>query len=273
MRRKMILCALLLASVTAFAQTGATVANSYRPRSSYDPGASLSNQGQQQSGVAAALQKINPQNKDYGQVIDQAKIAAIEETLDNFYWRSSMVLTVLLILAMMYIMWLLRERDLRLNISGDIVAQLYNGHVASRAKALETIEMHNKLARRYNAQTVELAKLREASTQKKPLAESKAGLDAAELLHAQRSKLAADLPTEEVSSAVASLDSTSDAVEGEEEEDATTENVKHLREQLQQSNAQIKAGEQKISNLRTQLARAHHSLEEARGKTPNRRPA
>jgi|GEM_PF-2092582 len=271
--KRLVLCALLLASVTTFAQTDATVTNRYRPRSSYDPGASLSSQEQQQSGVAAALQKINPQNKDYGQVIDQAKIAAIEETLDNFYWRSAMVLTVLLILAMMYIMWLLRERDLRLNISGDIVAQLYNGHVASRAKALETIAMHNKLARRYNAQTIELAKLREAGTQKEPLAESKAGLEAAELLHAQRSHSPADAPPEATSSAIAGSNPTSDVVEEDEQEESAAEDAEQLREQLRQSTAQIKAGEQKISNLRTQLARAHHSLEEARGKTPSRRQA
>lgn len=273
MVRKMVLCAVLLTPVLALGQTGVSATGGYRPRSSYDPGAALSNGRQQQSGVSAALQKINPRNTDYGQVIDQVKIAAIEETLDNFFWRSSMVLTVILMFAVLYIMWLLRQREVRINISSDIVAQLYNGHVASRAKALEAIDLHNKLVRRYNAQSVELTKLREASAQKESAAESKDGIEGAEIFHAQRSKLGADLPAEGTSSAVASPDSTPDAVEGEEEEEVATGDAEQLREQLRQSNAQIKAGEQKISNLRTQLARAHHSLEDARGKTPNRRPA
>jgi len=273
MMKKAILCALLLAPMLAFGQTGATTANGYLPRSLYDPGVAMEARASRQSGVAAALEKINPQNENYGQLIDQGKLAAIEETIDNFYWRSSMVLTVLLMLAIMYIMWLWRERDLRLSISGDILAQLYNSHVTSRAKALETIEMHNKLARRYNAQTVELAKLREASIQKAPPAESKAGLETAELLHAQRTKSTANVHKEETPSAIADPNSASDVVEEDECEAATTGNAEQLREQLRQSTAQIKAGEQKISNLRTQLARAHHSLEEARGKTPSRRQA
>lgn len=272
MTKKAILCALLLAPVLAFGQKGATTANGYLPRSSYDPGAGMEAKASRQSGVAAALRKINPRNENYGQLIEQGKLAAIEETIDNFYWRSSIVLTVLLILAVMYIMWLWRERDLRLSISGDIVAQLYNSHATSRAKALETIEMHNKLARRYNARTVELAALREANTQKEPPAESKAGLEAAELLHAQRAKSTVDVLEDRTPSARAGRNPNSHVVE-EDEREETTDNVEQLREQLRQSTAQITAGEQKISNLRTQLARAHHSLEEARGKAPSRRQA
>ena len=68
------------------------------------------------------------------------------------------MLCALLILSLAYICWLLRERAVRLNIAADIVAQLFNSHVRSRAKALEAIERHNQLAERYNAKCEELAR-------------------------------------------------------------------------------------------------------------------
>jgi hypothetical protein len=190
MKIKIILCALLLVPALTFGQAGTAGLGSNRPRSSYDPGAAGVAKSQQQSGVATALQKINPQDKDYGAMVEQGRIAAFEETLDNFYWRSCMVLTVLLMLATMYIVWLWRERELRLRISADIVAQLYNSHVAARAKAIETIEKHNQLVRRYNAQSVEIGAMREAITQKETSSGSKDGIEAADKLRSKPAKLA-----------------------------------------------------------------------------------
>ena len=79
-----------------------------------------------------------------------------------------MVLTVLLILAVMHIAWLWREREIRLRISGDIVSQLYNSYVTSRAKAMEMLDQHNKLARRYNATVEETATAKAEAEQKEP---------------------------------------------------------------------------------------------------------
>ena len=266
MRRTMILCALLLIPVLAFGQTSTSGVNTERPRRSYDPGASLSAKGQQQSGVAAALEKINPQDKDYGQVIDQARIALFEQTVEDFYWRSCMVLTVLLILSLMYIVWLWRERDLRLNISADIVAQLFNSHVASRAKALETIDKHNKLARRYNAKCLELTEAKEANAEKESLASSKDGMEAAEKLHSKPTK-----PTVQASDAETSQPAETDSGLNQRETqevlagEMSAGDISQLQDRLQQLTAQNRASEQKIANLRTQLGRAHHSLEDLRG--------
>jgi len=266
MRRKLVLCALLLAPVLAFGQPSTAGVNTERPRSSYDPGASLSAKGQQQSGVAAALEKINPQDKDYGQVIDQARIALFEQTVEDFYWRSCMVLTVLLILSLMYIVWLWRERDLRLNISADIVAQLFNSHVASRAKALETIDKHNKLARRYNAKCLELTEAKEANAEKESLASSKDGMEAAEKLHSKPTKPAVQVSEDETSQPAATDSGlkqreVQQVVVGE----MLAGDISQLQDRLQQLTAQNRASEQKIANLRTQLGRAHHSLEDLRG--------
>ena len=46
--------------------------------------------------------------------------------------------------------WLLRERQRRLAISANIVVQLFNAYVGSRAKALEVIGKYNALVERYN---------------------------------------------------------------------------------------------------------------------------
>lgn len=273
MKMRMIGCALVLAPILAFGQTGTEGVNTEPPRSSYDPGASLNAKGQQQSGVAAALQKVNPQDKDYGQLIDQWRIALFEQTVDDFYWRSCMVLTVLLSLALLYIVWLWRERDLRLNISADIVAQLFNSHVASRAKALETIDLHNKLARRYNAKCLELTEAKEANAEKKSLASSKDGMEAAEKLHSKPTKptvQASDDETFQPAETDSGLNQreTQEVLAGE----MSAGDISQLQDRLQQLTAQNRASEQKIANLRTQLGRAHHSLEDLRGNaSPSRK--
>src|ERR1700688_3175928 len=188
MKFKTVVWVLLLTPAIALGQAGNAGLGGNRPRSSYDPGAAGGAKGQQQSGVSAALQKINPQNKDYGAVIEHGRIAVFEQTAEDFYWWSCMILTVLLMLSTMYIVWLWRERDLRLSISGDIVAQLYNSHIAARAKAIEAIDKHNQLVRRYNAQSVDLAAMREVNTQKETSAGSKDGIEAADKLRSKRAK-------------------------------------------------------------------------------------
>ena len=243
-----------------------------QPRRPYDHAAFGTAKAQGQSGVAAALDKINPQNKDYGATVEQARIAAFEETVESFYWWSCIVLTLLLMTAVMYIVWLWRQRDLRLRVAGDVVAQLYNSHVAARARAIEAIEKHNQLVRRYNAQSVETAAMRGATAQKDAVAGAKDGLEAAEKLHAKPSKSASKTAPENQQSPLSS-----DApVEADVQEIAPgmlgTNDLTVLQEQLRQltaqNKAQQKASEQKIAQLRAQLGRAHHSLEEARSGAP-----
>ncbi len=261
MRKKAILCALLLAPLLAFGQTDTSTVNRERPRSSYDPGATAGTKGSPQSGVAAALQKINPQNKNYGQVIDDGKIAAIDETIESFYWWSCMVLTGLLIVAVAYIMWLWRERQIRLNISGDVVAQLYNSYIASRAKALETIEIHNKLARRYNAQSAEIARSKQISEQSEEKANRKSETVLVQNINSDGDEDTANSPQSEdvADSAAAKRTKKTDVQLAPAEQ--TGSDLAALVRTLQ---AQITAKDQKISNLRMQVNRAHSSLTEER---------
>jgi hypothetical protein len=57
----------------------------------------------------------------------------------------------------------LEEREMRLKVSADIVSQLYNSYVTARAKALDAIQAHNDLAKRYNAKLLEIAAIRVAN--------------------------------------------------------------------------------------------------------------
>jgi len=254
MRIRGFISALLLVPMLAYGQPGGL--NNNRPRSSYDPAAAGRPQAAQDGGISSALQKINPGDKDYGAVVQQAQIAAVEQTVEDFYWRSCMVLTVLLILTVMYIAWLWREREIRLRISGDIVSQLYNSYVTSRAKAMEMIEQHNKLARRYNAKVEEIATAKAEAEQKEKEQENKAS-------RKDEKKIVQDLQggeegiAEQPTAAVPVPNNGESFIPESENTADWTVVVKTLK-------AQIIAKDQKITNLRAQINRAHSSLAEER---------
>ena len=114
-------------------------------RSSYDPMARGTGNGQPQGIVETTLAGVNPQNKDYGVTVGDWRKEVFENTIGRIYFWSLVVLSLGLGCSLMANGWLLRERERRLNISADIVAQLYNAYVGSRAKALEVIGKHNAL--------------------------------------------------------------------------------------------------------------------------------
>ena len=272
MKIKSVFLAVVLTPFLAIAQGPRAGLGADRPHSSYDPGAVGAEKTKQKSGVAAALGKINPQNKDYGAVLEQDRIVAFEETVGDLYWWSCIVLTLLLMVAVIYIVYLWRQRDLRLRIAGDILAQLYNSHVASRSRAVETIEKHNQLVRRYNAQLIEIANLRAASAQKETATGANDGLEAAEKLRAKPSTSASKrLPENQPVPLANSAPVGASAPESEPGIAAANDTAvfqEQLRQLTAQNKAQLKASEQKIAQLRAQLGRAHHSLEEARSAAP-----
>ena len=257
MRTKLLICILLLAPALVSAQTGTAAMEKEMSRSSYDPAARTGSRGGQKSAVESTLQRINPQNKDYGQVVEAGRIAVIEETVENVYWWSILGLAAIVILCLACICWLVRERQVRLNISADIVAQLYNSHVVSRTKAFDAIDRHNKLADRYNAKCEELAVALSATAEKERRRAKRREIDTA-------SKLAEDPPTgEETAIHVPSGRSGGETVDEENADDGkivdedSEKEVTRLSELVRTLQAQSKAQNQKISNLRGQLNRAH----------------
>lgn len=272
--------ALALASpaAAAFGQQTAGPLITPRPRSSYDPGAKAGAPADTTSAVEKALHAVNPQDKDYGAAFDSVRLAAIEETVQNVLWWADVVLMAGFTLSMAGNLWQHRRSEDRLRISSAIVAQLYNSHIASRAKALEAIAKHNQLADMYNAKCDELTRL----SQQKETNEAKKGRQ-------EETKLAQDLrPAADKTQSTEQASARSVGDQGPRKAGQKGGNtgggtqdgddlVTHLRaqlatkdEQLAAKDVQIGAKDQKIQNLRTQINRAHVSLTEEREGRPVR---
>jgi hypothetical protein len=147
------------------------------PRSSYDP-AARNCTPEPESGIAKAVTRINPDDVNYGGLLAEWRIAAVEETIESVYWSSILLLLFALLLLMAYTAWLLRQRDTRLRISGAVLAQVWNAHIHARAKAIETIRLHNQWVEIVDQQTASSAALPATSGEKTaPAASTSAGLD------------------------------------------------------------------------------------------------
>ena len=93
---------------------------------------------------------VNPHDTDYGQVIEGWRKEIFENTIGEIYFWAVMVLGTGFGCALIGCGWLRRERERRLAISADIVTQLFNAYIGSRAKSLELIAKYNGLVERYN---------------------------------------------------------------------------------------------------------------------------
>ena len=102
-------------------------------RASYDPMArGKSSSGQPKGIVETTLAGVNPHNTDYGAVVEDWRKEIFENTLHKFYFWALIGMTAVLGTSLMANGWLLRDRERRLAITADIVAQLYNAYVTAR---------------------------------------------------------------------------------------------------------------------------------------------
>ena len=151
--------------------------------------------------------------------------------------------------------WLLRERERRLTISADVVTQLFNAYIGSRAKALEVIGKYNSLVNRYN-------KLDE---ERQRLVDQVAGLSGdPRQPELDFNQARVDRAATVQSPSVATPAVPNDVVE----HDTEPSGVETLRSQLaefetklQRKTAQLQAKDNQITNLRERLSRAHDNLE------------
>ena len=121
----------------------------------YDPAARAGGGNQNPSNesvIERGLKGINPCNVNYGGLLAAWRLAAVKETIENINFWALLFLCGSLTLATAYIAWLLHEREDRLQITGAIIAQLWNAHMFARGKALEAIEAHNKLVAEIDAE-------------------------------------------------------------------------------------------------------------------------
>lgn len=256
--RKMVLAlALVLPAAAAFSQQGTTALTTARPRSSYDPAAKAGASTDTTSAMEKALHTVNPQDKDYGAALDSVRLSAIQETFENLLWWIDLVLAVGFTLSMAGNYWQHRRSEDRLRISSAIVAQLYNSHIASRSKALEAIAKHNKLADLYNAKCDDEARLRLAQATAEQQRSSKGENEAATKVAEQQSPgtRAATRPQ---------IQPETSASSSEAEQTPAGAEVLSEAEEIKRLKAQLVAKEQKINNLRSQVNRAHTTLEQER---------
>lgn len=246
--------ALIMQASATPAQQSVNPLNTSRPRSTYDPAAKVGAQTDTTSAVEKAFHAVNPQDKDYGAVLQSARVAAIQETIDNFLWWADLLLLSGFALSMAGNYWQHRRAEDRLRISSAIVAQLHNSHLVSRAKALEAIAKHNQLADLYNAKCDAETKTKEAveATEQKKVAkgESRKAVEVAEQVVAGNS-------------ADPSI-STSRGTLSPAFQEPGPQSLKPELDESKLFKAQLTARDQKINNLRSQLTAAHQRLEEER---------
>jgi|SRR5277367_559596 len=233
----------------------ATASQTVPSRSSYDPMALGRSTGQPKGIVETTLAGVNPQNKDYGAVITDWRKEVFETTVNRIYLWSIFVLCLALSASLLGNGWLLRERQRRLSISADIVAQLYNAYVGSRAKALEAISKHNVLVEQYNRLNDDRSALAsQLAGQKVEEGASQMDYDRATQDKGVQRKTPVDersFPANEDGEGDADLP----------EVDMLRAQLKDFETKLQRKDAQLQAKENQITNLRSRLTRAHNSLE------------
>jgi hypothetical protein len=227
-------------------------------RSSYDPMAHQWQAQRHKGIVETTLAGINPRNKDYGAMVGDWRKEAFENTLYQVYFWSLILLGMGFGISVTGNGWLLRDRERRLTISADIVTQLFNAYIGSRAKALEVIAKHNALVDRYNALDGERQRLENqiAELPEKPVQ--------SELDFSQVREGRGDLE-ERQSTPVTIVPNHLQKQETENTEVGSLQaQLADVETKLQRKAAQLQAKDNQITNLRERLSRAHDSLEEQR---------
>jgi hypothetical protein len=208
--------------------------------------------GQPKGIVETTLAGVNPRNLDYGVTVEDWRKELFEHTIGQVYFWILILLFLALGSSVMANGWLLRERERRLSISADIVAQLYNAYVGSRAKALEVISKYNSLVERHNRLDEELKRAQQR------LAGAQAQSSTAQLDYDQAKQ---DKESEPIAGSELLEDASDNVATEPVDVNALQSKLAEYENKFQRKNAQLQAKENQITNLRERLTRAHNSLE------------
>jgi hypothetical protein len=104
------------------------------------------------------LDSINQQDIDYGAKLADTRRIFLGGTVENSYFWIIVAEGVTVLILVFYVFWLFRERGNRLDISANIVTQLANSYLYTRARAVDAIRRHNQLVDEYNAMAEKLAR-------------------------------------------------------------------------------------------------------------------
>jgi hypothetical protein len=205
--------------------------------------------------VETTLAGINPQNKDYGTVVADWRKEVFETAVNRIYLSSIFILCLVLSVSLLGNVWLLRQRQRRLAISANIVVQLFNAYVGSRAKALEVIGKYNALVERYNRLNDDM----NTSTSEQPGDSVEKAQHKVDYDRAKQDKGTAQSGF--TGEAHSPAEPVIEADSGQSEVEALRAHLQEYETKLQRKDAQLQAKDNQITNLRGRLTRAHDSLE------------
>ena len=118
-------------------------------RFSYDPAAKQP--AKQSDGFADfALKQINPQNKDYGSQIDDARKLVVDETIKSITSWAVLIALSFLVLSFFLLLHQYREGKRHEIIASDLLAQYHNALTDARSQAYEAIRRYNELVNTTN---------------------------------------------------------------------------------------------------------------------------
>ena len=136
-------------------QQSATSTDRSTTQRHYDP---LAGHPHMQGGIwDNAFGKINTENKDLGQCVSEWRQVAVQGTIQTGVFWVAVVMDFSLLMMLLYVYWLLRDRTRRLDVSVTILTQISNAYLDARHHALEAIEKHNQLADDYNTLAEKMA--------------------------------------------------------------------------------------------------------------------
>ena len=235
-----------------------STANTQAPssRSSYDPMARGKGTVEPKGVVETTLAGINPQNKDYGTVVADWRKEVFDAAVNRIYLWSIFTLCLVLSVSLLGNVWLLRQRQRRLAISANIVVQLFNAYVGSRAKSLEVIGKYNALVERYNRLNDDM---NTATSDQRGDNDERAQHNKVDYDRARQDKGIAQSGS--TAEAASSVESVVEADRDVSEFEALRSQLQEYETKLQRKDAQLQAKDNQITNLRGRLTRAHDSLE------------
>ena len=98
-----------------------------------------------------ALGKINPDNKDYGDSVADARSEVVGATIQSLYFWSNVVSLTLLAATSTALAFVLRTQDKREIIAANLISQLWNGRVVDRKEIVRRTDMYNALVEARNS--------------------------------------------------------------------------------------------------------------------------
>ena len=104
------------------------------------------------SAVENATHAVNPTDTNYGGMLSQWHMQLVHDLLLSVEFWALMCALVAIIFLLLYVLWLTRQRDQRLQVTVDIVLQLINSRNFARYHNLRVIKIHNDLVERLNDQ-------------------------------------------------------------------------------------------------------------------------